>query len=513
MQDFFDKTGNCVYNVGEGGGTMSNDKIVQNFTSVFFPFRFSAEQLRAEAFRRPITKSNGKQAQLWEPDPLRSYHLKENVAAMLGRGTDFGTVGQVYVLNDSLRRELNIPEARDRVLFSCRGREEPSAMFLQSVHMSLFCSGIGFLEFTFAYDTADVQEISDLSYFLCEVKSADNFLCYEKRLGRDQRSEQRMTMLELVKKLTDCLGAVEDFDSQAGLHYVDNKPLIFTYLLFQELPADLGALLFRLRTNFKASYQVPAQQLSLENAAGILHPFENVYWGTSLNGVVCCAALTGNTGTDAFFRNTFPSNLRETYLQLYRLRQHQRYAIQNYQRLFVTADEGLETGDAAAVQRAYTRIRSLQSRSTTFHLKCLYMDPSSVEHINAFDRFLEKSLHIQESLADFTENIARLDVIAADAREKIQERKNRQRHAKELRRERTLYIITALWSCVVFLESSWELVENLLNVDLSFQSGWIVLPFAITALPIVEILLQLRRRNQEVHDADDPEDPASERPE
>lgn len=489
---------------------MANEKIVQNFTSVFFPFRFSAAHLREEAFLKPITKSNGKQAQLWNPDPLQSYHLKENVAAMLGRGAAFGTIGQVYVLNDGVRRELSIPEARDRVLFSCRGREEPSALFLQSVHMSLFCSGIGFLEFTFACDTADAQEVSDLNYFLCEVKSADNFLSYEKRLGKDQRSQQRMTMLELVQKLTACLGEVEDFDSQAGLHYVDNKPLIFTYLLFQDLPAELGELLFRLRTNFKASYQVPAQQLSLDNAAGILHPFENVYWGTSLNGVVCCAALTGNSSTDAFFRNTFPSNLRETYLQLYRLRQHQRYAIQNYQRLFVTADEGLE-GDDGTVQRAYTRIRGLQSRSTTFHLKCLYMDPSSVEHINAFDRFLERSLHIQESLADFTENISRLDLIAADAREKIQERKDRQRHAKELRRERALYIITALWSCVVFLESSWELVENLLNQDLSFHSGWIVLPFAITALPVLEILLQLRRRNQEVHDADnDPEDEASE---
>lgn len=480
---------------------MSCEKVLQNFTCVFFPFRFSAEHLRQEEFRKPITKRNGKQAPLWNPDPLQSYHLKENVAAMLGRGTEFGTIGQVYILNDSVRRELDIPEVRDRVLFSCRGRDDPSVLFLQSVRLSLFCSGVGFLEFTFSYDTADVQEISDLNYFLCEVKSEDNALTYEKRLGKEQRVTQRMTMLELVKKLTDCLDAVEDFDTQSGLHYVDNKPLIFTYLLFQNMPSDLGALLFRLRTNFKASYQVPTQQLTLQETAGIFHPFENVYWGTSLNGVVCCAALTGNTSTDTFFRDTFPGNLRETYFQLFRLRQHQRYAIQNYQRLFVTADDGLDTGEDAAVQRAYARIRGLQGRSTTFHLKCLYMDPSSVEHINAFDRFLEKSLHIQESLSDFTENIGRLDVIAAAAREKIQARQARDRHAKELRRERTIYMITALWSCVVFLESAWGLVENLLNQELTFHSGWIVLPFAITALPVLEILLQLRRRNQEVKDA------------
>lgn len=481
---------------------MSCEQVLQNFTCVFFPFRFSSALLREEAFNKPITKSNGKQALLWQPDPLQSYHLKENVAAMLGRGVDFGTVGQVYMLNDSVRRELNIPDIRDRVLFFCRGREKAAALFLQGVRMSLFCSGIGFLEFTFSYDTSDVQEVSDLNYFLCEVKSAENYLTYEKRLGKEQRREQRLTMLELVRKLTDCLGTVEDFDSQSGLHYIDSKPLIFSYLLFADMPAELGVLLFRLRTNFKASYQVPAEQLTLQEAAGIFHPFENVYWGTSLNGAVCCAALTGNASTDAFFRNTFPSNLRETYLQLYLLRQHQRYAIQNYQRLFVTADDGLDTADAAAVQRAYDRIMELRSRSTVFHLKCLYKDPSSVEHINTFDRFLEKQLHIRESLDDFTESIAKLDAIAAATREKIQERRERERRAKELRKERTLYIITALWSCVVFLESSWELVENLLNRDISYNSSWILLPIAITALPVLEVLLQLRRRNREVKEAD-----------
>lgn len=477
---------------------MTEHRLVRDFTAILFPFRYEAEQLKTEAFNALVTRKNGKQAQLWTPDALQPYHLKENVAAMLGVGQTKGTIGQVWRLNDALRREMELPDGRTPVFFHYRGCEKEAELYLEGVRLALFATGIGFLELSVNCRTESAEALQDVNYFLCEVKSDDNRLRYVRRLGKDESVTVELTVLDTVKKLLAPLGAVEDFDTRPGLRYVDNKPLVFSYLLLEHFGEDLGKLLFGLRTNFKASYQVPAEQYALQTAQGVCHPFENVYWGASLNAAVCCASLTDNDKTNEFFNNTFPANLRQTYLLLYLLRQHQRYAVQNFQRRFVTAGDGLERTEAKNVRDAYQRVSALLDEGVTFKLGCMFRDPASVEHINHIDQFLVETLHTRENLRDFEDGVHQLELVASEIRKKIDEREKRRSKMNSLRRETMVYIITALWGCITFLESSWDVVEKLTGIQLTFRSWWALIPAAITVFPLCKLVSELLSRRKEL---------------
>jgi hypothetical protein len=58
-------------------------------------------------------------------------------------------------------------------------------------------------------------------------------------------------------------------------------------------------------------------------------------------------------------------------------------------------------------------------------------------------------------------------------------------------------------SAVVFLESAWELAEHLLGRSIWFHSAWILLPLALTALPLTQLCIELRKKNRELKQAAD----------
>ena len=507
MPSTFDNTLRLLYNKNEicrmEGYRMAPQRLIRGFTALLFPFRFSVEQLADGSFNPTYSLKNGSQTNLWLPAPLQPYHLKEHVAAMLGT-QGAGDIGSIWQLNDALRRRLNLPDRRTPVGFTCRGREEPSTVYLDQARLALFTTGVGFLELTVEMGCASGEEMQDVNYFLCEVKSDANRLHFEKRLGKDSSETVTFSVLELVERLLAPLGEVEDFDTRPGLHYIDNKPIICSYVLLERFDADaFGQLLFGLRTNFKASYHPPQEAYALTGSPGVLHPFENVYWGASLNGMVCCAALTGQEKTDAFFTDTFPSNFRQTYLLLHLLRQHQRYAVQDLQRRFASVGDGLNTGSTQAVNAAYDRVRQLLHSGVVFKLKCRFRDPSSVEHINAVDTLLVDTLQIRENLRDFEDSVRQLQTVAGEIKAELDARKQRRKRLADLRKEGLIYLITALWGCVVFLQSSWEVVEKISGVDIRFNNLLILIPLVITLLPLYKMADELRRQRRKMKEMEE----------
>lgn len=101
-----------------------------------------------------------------------------------------------------------------------------------------------------------------MNYFLSEVKSDSNQILFSQKLGKDETQERSFRLVEMLEKLLAPMGEIEDFDTRAGLRFIDNKPLVFSYLLFERFPEDMGRVLFSLRTNFKSSYKMPEQELS-----------------------------------------------------------------------------------------------------------------------------------------------------------------------------------------------------------------------------------------------------------
>lgn len=473
-----------------------NSLVKGGFSCVVFPFQFDAARLVGEAFNAPLKKQNGKEDRIWEPDKLRANHMKENISSMLGLGTMQGRIGQVYALRDSMRRELGIPDGRTTLHFSCRGREDDISCKLPYVRLALFDTGVGFLEYTFSGLPEDPEAVVDLNYFLCEIKGGGNLLHFTRKLGKEEQEEVSLSLSEMMRKLTEHLGEIHDFDAQPGLHYVDNKPLLFSYLLLDQTDADFGRLLFNLRTNFKSSYQVPQEQYDLQQSSGVFHPFDNVWWGTSLNATVCCAALTENEKTNEFFRTTFPSNLRETYLQLFLLRQHQRYCMQKLQNLYAAAGSELLGVKSEDIPGAYQRITDLRERGVSFKLRCMFSDPATVEHINEYDRFVRDNLHIPQTMRDFEDSVDQLSRVAAALKEKMEAQEQKKREERQKRRDNVILVFTAVWTTIVGFSSAWDISETLTGQSIWFDTPWIILPIVLALLPVSVAIYDLIRKQK-----------------
>lgn len=452
-------------------------------TCVVFPFQFDSSRLIGEVFNAPIKKQNGKEDYIWEADRLRAYHMKENISSMLGLGTLYGNIGQIYTLRDSMRRELGIPDARTTLHFSCRGRETPLQCKLPHVRLAVFDTGIGFLELTFSDLPKNADDVVDLNYFLCEIKGGGNQLHFTRKLSKDEQEEVTLTLLDMMQKLTASFGDVNDFDTQMGLRYIDNKPLVFSYLLLDQMDHDFGKLLFNLRTNFKSSYQVPQEQYELQQTNGVFHPFENVWWGTSLNATVCCAALTENAKTNEFFQTTFTSNLRETYLQLFLLRQHQRYCMQKLQKRYAQAGTELLGVRGENIPKAYKEITALRERAIAFKLRCMFSDPTTVEHINKYDSFLRSNLRIPQAMRDFEDSVEQLTRAATTLKERMDKHEQKQRDKQRRKRDNMIFAFTALWAALVGFDSAWDIAEKLTRQTIWFDTPWIILPIVLALLP------------------------------
>ena len=83
-------------------------------------------------------------------------------------------------------------------------------------------------------------------------------------------------------------------------------------------------------------------------------------------------------------------------------------------------------------------------------------------------------------------------------REEIQARNSRRERRAGLRRERALYIVTALWSSIVFLESAWQISEHLRGGAISIPSLWTLLPLGLTVLPIITLAAELKQKRREL---------------
>lgn len=476
---------------------MEPTALADQSTCLCFCFRFDPRAVDYNRPDVPFTKSNGKQTQMWKPEKLHTYHLKRRCADMLSGDEADGTVGRLYTLDDSLRRDLGLPEARTQAFLRCRGRQDDLPLRLRQLRLALFYTGIGIVEFQLSC-TGGWEDVLDMNYFLSEVKSDSNQILFRQKLGKDETQERSFRLVEKLEQLLAPLGEIEDFDTRAGLRFIDNKPLVFSYLLFDRFPEDMGRVLFSLRTNFKSSYKMPEQELSLEGNPAILHPFDNLYWGFSLNGAVCCAALTGDRSTDTFFRETFPHNLHITYQQLYLLRLHQRFMIQDLEDRFSAAGKALTGAKDEDVEAVYRAAEALKAEAAEFRLRCSFREPASVEHINRFDAALAGDMQLEKNYEGLKNSLLLLEQLSSSARDRLRRRAETVEKIRLVKRERIIYLATALWSMVLLFQSACQIMDRLLGRSLSVTEPLVAIPLIIAIAPAAKLLLDFRARGAEL---------------
>lgn len=151
-----------------------------------------------------------------------------------------------------------------------------------------------------------------------------------------------------------------------------------------------------MRRSFKGSYKPAVNEYDLNHHAEVYHPFENSYWGVSLEGMANLTHLTKDSKTNRFFLGNYYGNLERSYSYLYLLALHQRYALLNTTiqaaQLPNTMNAYLQSDDPKAKEQ----LQMLKEKMVFFTLRSSHRQVSSSTHQSKLYEIMRSVFKIEE---------------------------------------------------------------------------------------------------------------------
>lgn len=108
---------------------------------------------------------------------------------------------------------------------------------------------------------------------------------------------------------------------------------VFSYIQFDEQASeerDIPTYLCKLMNAFKASFRPVEQNIDYKILDNVIQSADNIWWVGSVEGLVCISKNVTNPIDNKFLENTFKWDIEKTYLYLYILILHMRYALLNF---------------------------------------------------------------------------------------------------------------------------------------------------------------------------------------
>lgn len=108
---------------------------------------------------------------------------------------------------------------------------------------------------------------------------------------------------------------------------------VFSYIQFDEEASeerDIPTYLCKMMNAFKASFRPVEQNIDYKILDDIIQSADNIWWACSVEGLVCISKNVTNPIDNKFLENIFKWDIEKTYLYLYILTLHMRYALLNF---------------------------------------------------------------------------------------------------------------------------------------------------------------------------------------
>ncbi len=469
--------------------------ITRQFTRFIFPFQFEAEKLNPGQVTMATKKG---EAPVFERFSVATESLREGLDMMLSSEGGTAKIADCYRLNVNCRRYLSLPARKTDMLdfYSRAGDGVPQHVAITDLKLYLFESCVGFVELECEYESRALADYIDLNYFISEVKSDKNrFVSHEKAWNEETRTatvkDTAFTVGDLLARLFDEISGGNGAAVQPS--YQKAKPLIYSYLLLNEKPEDVSDLLFHLNKNYKDSYKFAADCTEINT----LHPFDNSYWTSSLNGATNLSFLTGDKTTDSFFTEDFYTKAKDTYYFLFLNVLHQRHAIAR-----ITGEMGhldCLVNDYYLMNEQLKQAKSCEARAINLKFRAFFKFPSSVEHINNYYDMLYNTFQIGDFYKSFTGDIFNLQSICQRYVDRIAEREKKIAKCKAAKTEILVSIAGTVVAEVTVFNNSWALIEKMLGHSVSFYSPAIIILLAALISPLFTIFMNVKKQLNEIN--------------
>ncbi len=469
-------------------------KIVKQFTKFIFPFQFDKEQIIPKTAQ--IQNKKGVSFNVFEQFTQHTESLREGLELLLSENGGKSKIAECYKLSINCRKEFLLPPRKEEMLsFVYRQSGGDTAkVAITEVKFYFFESQIGFAEMECAYESDNIDEYITLNYFISEIKSDKNEFIYHEKIW-DEKTRQstiedrKFLVIDLLKKLSAKVSKKDD-----AIQFINEngKPIVYSYLLVDEKPAELPILLQNLAKNYKQSYKFEASCAKIRQ----LHPFENSYWTSSLNGAINLSHYTRDEITDHFFSDDFYVKVKNNYYFLFLNILHQRYAINKTMGEMGKLDS--LSNDYYVMENQLKEARRCEAEAINLKFRAFFKCPSFVEHVNEYYNMLYQTFEVGALYDSFSTDITSLQNICSAYVERIKAREAKFKKRKDAKVEIFVSIFGAIVAEVTLFNNSWSVVEKVLGHSIAFWSPGILILLGTLVSPLITIFINVAKKRAEI---------------
>lgn len=375
------------------------------------------------------------------------------------------TIGRRFVLEQTGRKRHQLPNNITSEFSLAIDDKELCKVSIPSLELLLFETQVGFLVYELKYHkNSSIDDIIYGNYYCKKIHLNNCRLKYTKRVEN--------TDICVTTTLNDLTCSIlKDFDVSTFFEnnsQVNESPRPFQALVYSAVILDhsfvteqenykelIGDYLFKMRRSFKDSYKPTAHEFDLNKNKDILHLFENSYWGISLEGLANISHMVGDKTTNDFFSGSYYGYLKNTYLYIYILALHQRYAL-------------LQLSIEASQLSREDPVLSLREKIAYFTLRSLFLQVSNVSHHGRLYEVISKSLGIKGLWKELHLELEMLSSICSlkETKEtaRIREEEIKQKEVREEKENRlSIFILVLSIFFVVFSTTAdvWTIYLNI----------------------------------------------------
>ncbi|MBQ8548134.1 MAG: hypothetical protein IJ427_06500 [Lachnospiraceae bacterium] len=477
--------------------------ICKQFVKVLFPFRYEKDG-NNNLENVIVVNEKGNEKHLFARVGFEGANLRKGVQGLFSATENVSKIVDCYCLECDARAYIGLPRRKDEsMLFHTREKKEgnPYSVAVNEIALYLFESGVGFVEMECGFESQSVSDYISCNYFLTEIKSGANYFVAQKRVWnveekREERTETRFTVRELLQKVLEPVSGVKEFYSEKEWGHTQEKGIIYSYLYLEEKTEDFERWIHNIRNNYKETYKVLQRYKSLEEDPNVRQQFENSYWVTSYNGTINVSHKTDNDATNLFFEKDFFSKMHSTYYILFLAVLHQRFA------LLKAMTESVEISNLNLgyedTKRQLVQIGDYRLQVHRLKCRAFFEKPSYVQHVNDYYELIETSYCVDELYSDLSMRLEEVEQICDVYVERInahEERLSKRRNAKV---EIFVSVFGTIVGLLTVLNEAWELLEKLFGIP----QGTLSVPVLVLALflwiPSVMVCINVVNKVKEI---------------
>ena len=433
------------------------------------PFQFKDINPLDENFKRVMYECN---------------HILPNIVAKMNDIDN--SIGKTYVIPQDKRAFFALPGANKLLVLKTRNKKSFS-LKLTNVFLHVFESKIGFIELEWEYVNVLGDDYIEVNYFLNELKNDDNKIAY--KIAKDEYKD--FALKDCVQKiLIYAFTEVSGFDCR-GFNFQDLKPLSFTYVLLDNNDETaIRTSLTKAKNGYKESYKTKDLDLFI--------PFENSYWGASINGAINISCKTDDETTNQFFENNFASSFKNNYLLLMLMVLNQRFTLlkcinQISKKSLYTAKSNEEE-----LRMVIKDIDKVIYKCELYNFRDYFIKASYVEHINQYYKYLRNSMNIEDYENELSRRVNSLKNVLNVYKNEFEMRKNKKDELRKISEQYhkllTMHIILFVSQILAYLTSFkgiWDVVEKINGSSIRPDNPKFLWPILLSTIIFVTLLVKL----------------------